>query len=57
MFNLSITERSVNEMRNNRQKENAQWQSEMDRVETHRKILLLTAFLQEIQEYPDTTLQ
>ncbi len=42
-------------MKNNSQKEAAKWQSEIDHTETQRKILLLTAFLQEIQEFPETT--
>jgi hypothetical protein len=41
-------------MKNNRRKEANKWQGEMDRVETARKVLLLTAFLQEIQEFPET---
>ena len=42
-------------MQSNTQKTANKWQAEMNRVDMDRKILLITAYLLEIQEFPETT--
>ena len=43
-------------MKNNRRKTVDIWQEEMNRVETDRRIMLITAYLNEIQAFPEAPL-
>jgi hypothetical protein len=43
-------------MKNNRRKTVDLWQEEMNRVEMDRRIMLITAYLNEIQEFPESPL-
>lgn len=42
------------ELKNNHRKQTNLWQLEMNLVEDDRRILLITAYLQEIQEFPES---